>query len=435
MQIKGKIIRLKFMTPLNNRAYKIGLERELHRITQHYDLSQKNHPLSLGSSYFNPFITTDFAETQVELITTVASSTSQALLEIEDLLLYTQKNLVDEIIYNHSAPLSKFKDQAIVARFEDLQEAHEKRIYRKGLSYRYSKEIQLLTGFHYNFSFENSYIDELGLSSNEIYLNTARNFMRYGWVLLYLFGASPQLPHLKRSFKDACSLRMSKYGYSINVQEDLCISLNSIRQYNEDLKKALNTPYHQYQDTRFIQLNENILQRPSEYYTPIRLKTRNENIDYLEIRCLDINPLMPIGIDLHALDFIKDLLFMLAKKESPPLSYSEMQTLKKNFQSVALHGRNPSTTLTINNETKSVSTFCEETLHEMSYCKAIMNPETLPSKILEPYQSDSDIIGLLKENSAKHSHFYQRDVNAYQLERLDRAKKRSLELLQNARRF
>ena len=48
---------------------KWGLEKESLRVTSEGDLALTNHPKSLGSSFTSPYITTDFSESQVELIT------------------------------------------------------------------------------------------------------------------------------------------------------------------------------------------------------------------------------------------------------------------------------------------------------------------------------------------------------------------------------
>ena len=76
------------------------------------------------------------------------------------------------------------------------------------------------------------------------------------------------------------------------------------------------TPYPAYaaigtqKDGEWLQLNSNILQIENEYYSSIRPKRVTDSgerpiqalmargVQYIEVRCLDINPFLPLGIDL-----------------------------------------------------------------------------------------------------------------------------------------
>ena len=417
------------MKKKDSNTYRIGLEREFHRVTPRFKLSPYNHPLSLGSSYFHPYITTDFAESQIELITKTFPCTKQALDELQNLMLYTYQKLKKELIYNFSPPLSTFPLASRIARFENIEAAHHKRIYRKGLSNRYGTGLQLFTGLHFNFSFTKTYMSSLGVTPNTCYLHVARNFMRYGWIILYLFGASPQLPSLRKKMQNACSLRMSYHGYSIKHQDRLPVSLNNIDDYCKDLTTALQTPFSRFKNKNFTQLNDNILQTPAEYYCPIRLKVHNKQIQYLEIRCLDINPFFPCGVDIKTLNFIRDLLFFLATKESPPLSYRELNILKKNFQKVAMHGRDPKTTLTIDKKTKPLQEFCAQILQQMHYDPDIMDPLKLPSNRLQAYVHDEDIMQFLDNQQQDQKNFWNRPLDTKAQIYLDKIKKKSLDSL------
>ena len=164
------------------------------------------------------------------------------------------------------------------------------------------------------------------------YIALIRNFRRYSWLLMYLFGASPALDagflrgrshQLEQLDPDtlylpyATSLRMSDLGYQSNAQAGLTPRYNDLASYTDSLRKAVATPYAPYvevgthQDGEWVQLNTNILQIENEYYSNIRPKRVTytgerpiqalvaRGIQYVEVRCLDINPFLPMGIDLH----------------------------------------------------------------------------------------------------------------------------------------
>lgn len=440
----ARFIKLNFMRHIKNSDYQIGLERELHRIDAEFNLSTKNHPPSLGSSYFNTLITTDFAESQTELITNVCQGTNEAFLFLTNLIRYTAQNIGDEKVFNFSPPLVGFRESAKIAQFEGLKSAQKKRIYRQGLCHRYSKDIQLLTGFHFNFSFSDQYIKvkmqnqsytgSLEDFKSELYLNVARNFMRYGWILIYLFGASPHLPCLDKTFKNACSLRTSSYGYSIENQDQVNPNLNSLDRHLEDLNTALKTPFPEYQNDNFVQLNQNIIQDPSEYYSVIRPKIHNSHIEFLELRCIDINPLMPYGIDLYTLDFTRDFLFYLSDIKSEPLSYKELSVLKNNFRAVGENGRDKGLTLRINNTTKPLFNWATEILKDMKKDTDILKPKNLASKKIQKYETNEDIKAFLQKCLIEHQQIYKKPIDHHFFKLFETEKFKSLEKLDHAKR-
>ena len=197
----------------------------------------------------------------------------------------------------------------------------------------------MLSAIHYNFSFGPLFFTELVKntpsdtnadllhkntlkeSTSSIYLQLARNFLEEGWLITYLFGASPHAheSYLKiPSLPYATSLRMSKYGYFSRTQCQRAISFNSLEEYISDLKKAVSTPFPEYKKYK-KQLNDHLLQIENEHYTRIRPKTdifslEKEGISYVEVRSLDVNPFEATGVSLSQLDFIKNFLFYCALK-------------------------------------------------------------------------------------------------------------------------
>ena len=72
--------------------------------------------------------------------------------------------------------------------------------YRVSLGQRYGKLLQSMSGIHYNFElgkdltqslFEISDYEHFITFRNDLYLKLAQNFLRYRWLLTYLYGASP----------------------------------------------------------------------------------------------------------------------------------------------------------------------------------------------------------------------------------------------------
>src|SRR5699024_253686 len=130
----------------------------------------------------------------------------------------------------------------------------------------------------------------------EQYLHMIRNFKRYSWLLLYLFGASPAVcesfvqhhpDHGLVPFKHGSlhapygtSLRMGDLGYTSKAQSDLYVSYNSLEEYTDNLGRAIRTsypPYERFAPERnpdgsfsYKQVNSAILQIENEFYSTIR---------------------------------------------------------------------------------------------------------------------------------------------------------------------
>jgi glutamate--cysteine ligase len=205
------------------------------------------------------------------------------------------------------------------------------------------------------------------------YLGMIRNFRRMGWIVLYLFGASPavcksfagaaaKLPSLNADtwFEPyATSLRMSDLGYSNQNQSRINISLNSLDEYVGDLSNAICTPEPSYEEIgvkvgdRYQQLNTNLLQIENEYYSPVRPKRvarsgeqptaalRRDGIEYVEIRSLDINMFDPSGINQNTMRFMEAFLIYCLLEDSPRLDGAELDEIRHNHTGTAKRGRDP----------------------------------------------------------------------------------------------
>ena len=263
-----------------------------------------------------------------------------------------------------------------------------KTVYRNGLSVRYGRMMQAISGVHFNYSFPVEMWDpwaELLQSRqrgqdfiSERYFHLLRNYRRHGWLVLYLFGVSPvvcnsflrgrnvTLPRLSKdtSYEPyATSLRMSDLGYRNRNQAGLSVSVNSLEEYVRDLTRAISTPHPPYEklgvevDGEWRQLNANILQIENEYYSFIRPKRvarsgekptkalLRAGVEYVEVRALDVSAFDPVGVNQNKLRFLEVFLALCLMKDSPPIATWEHDALDANHVTVARRGREPGLTL------------------------------------------------------------------------------------------
>ncbi|MFO7788411.1 MAG: glutamate--cysteine ligase, partial [Halospina sp.] len=201
-----------------------------------------------------------------------------------------------------------------------------------------------------------------------------RNFRRQSWLLMYIFGASPALdtsfmngsrsglaPLGDRTLfqQGATSLRMSDLGYNNQAQSSLDICFNRLETYTDTLDNAIHTTWPPYQklglfrDGERIQINDSVLQIENEYYSAIRPKRTTESgekplhalqergVEYVEVRCLDLDPFSAVGVTEDQLDFMDLFLLHCLVSDSPLIDDSECKSLDNAFQDVVRHGRDP----------------------------------------------------------------------------------------------
>lgn len=387
-----------------------GIERECLRVTTDGKLSLTPHPFALGSPLTNKQITTDYSESLLEFITSAQPSAKQVLEELEEIHRFTYSKIGSECLWNSSMPCILPHDESIpIAEYGQSNIAKFKHIYRKGLALRYGRSMQCIAGLHYNYSLPEPLWSLLSETQNNngishsfqsaAYMGLIRNFHRYGWILMYLFGASPALNarfidksthQLKNSDPEtlylpyATSLRMSEFGYQSKVQSTLKPCLNSLCDYTTNLREAVSTPYPPYVDIgthnngEWIQLNTNILQIENEYYSIIRPKRTpnngeqqlhaldNRGVQYVEIRCLDNNPFLPMGIDLHQILFLDAFILLCALDESPLMDSEEYMQNTNNFLTVAKEGRKPNLRLQRGGKSIKLKDWADELLEYVS---------------------------------------------------------------------
>ncbi len=375
-----------------------GIEKESLRILPSGQLSQQPHPKALGAALTNPNITTDYSEALLEFITPPCSTIEQALNWLKDLHHFTYNNINDELLWVNSMPCLMGDELSIpIAQYGSSNIGTMKYVYRLGLWHRYGRVMQTIAGIHYNLSFSTDFWqsyqqlenndDDLQTFTSAGYFDVVRNFQRYSWLLIYLFGASPAIcrsflqgresdlsTHMKNTLylPNGTSLRMSDIGYQNSAQEDLSISYNNLSDYAAGLRQAIETPYQPYeemgikQDGEYLQLNSNILQIENEYYGNIRPKRNTQplesptqaltrrGVEYIEVRCLDIDPFDPIGIDQNKAAFVELFATFCLLYSSPLLDESSDKQIQQNMESVIYRGRDTDQLMFEQGETHSI---------------------------------------------------------------------------------
>jgi glutamate--cysteine ligase len=364
-----------------------GVEREALRVSPSGELSQKRHPQSLGSTLTHPLITTDFSEALLEFITPPTHRLEDLFQHLESVHRFTTKQLGDELLWTNSMPCSLPEEKDIpVGQYGNSHNGRLKTIYRLGLGLRYGRSMQTVSGIHYNFSLptafwahfhaqENSLLS-LESYRNKRYFDLIRNFRRHYWALILLFGASPAMcssfvkgrehnldvfdgnKALYRPY--ATSLRMGDLGYQSSAQENLFVCYNEKSTYIKTLANAILKPYEGYQNIplkdgngNYQQLSQGLLQIENEFYSAIRPKRsakpgetaltalHRRGVEYIEVRCLDVNPFSELGITEEQVCFLDVFLLYCALKDSPVSGMEEGMMMQRNQKRVVNEGRKP----------------------------------------------------------------------------------------------
>ena len=318
-----------------------GIEWESLRAKDDGKLSLTPHPAVFGDKLTNPLITTDFSESQIEIITPTFDTIDDAFENFSLLSDMVNASLPqDEYLWFQSIPcILPYWDQIPIAQYSEEGESSQK--YREDLARRYGVKKQMISGVHFNFSFSERFLKKLYSLENDdlsfkdfkddIYLKIARNYLRYCWLIIYLTGCSIGS---HKTFSNDCihlmdakddygsyystkgpSFRNASCGYK-NLK-DLYPSYNSVNEFVGDINS-------------FIDNGD--LSEAKELYTQIRLKPKNpkdllnslkdSGIEYIEIRTLDINPFYQCGIVNRDMKFLHlFLIYMLVKDESDYLAW------------------------------------------------------------------------------------------------------------------
>lgn len=349
-----------------------GVEKESLRALANGALALTPHPEALGSALTNPNITTDFSESQIELVTGVHGDVQQCVDELTRIHQFVYRAIGDERLWPASMPCGLPVDETIpLGRYGSSNVGRAKSVYRMGLGHRYGRRMQTISGIHYNWSMP-------GIS-NDGYFSLIRNFRRHSFVLLTLFGASPAVcasfvagrSHELQALNEhtlymphGTSLRMGRLGYQSDAQSSLAVSYNSLEGYGASLEGALTQPYPAYESIgirnpagEYNQLATSLLQIENEFYGTIRPKRvifpgerplhalRERGVEYVEVRCMDLDPFEPVGIRAQTMRFIDVFLLHCLLSDSPPDTPAEIAALARNQHRTAARGREPGLTL------------------------------------------------------------------------------------------
>lgn len=399
---------------------KRGIEKESLRIDTDGKLAQTPHPQGLGSALTHASITTDYSEALMEFITSPNSSVEESLENLADVHSYVYQHLDGEILWAASMPCIVSGDNSIpIAQYGKSNVAQMKEAYRKGLGHRYGRMMQAIAGIHYNFSMPDEYWahtwesagkpGELADYISDRYLGLIRNFHRYSWLLIYLYGASPAVcssflrgrdDHNLQSFDEksrslhlpyGTALRMGDLGYNSNAQKNMNVCYNALDNYVETLSEAIQQPHPEYaninsgQNGDHQQLNESLLQIENEFYSTIRPKRvafsgepplgalRRDGIEYIEVRCVDVSPFSPMGLDAQQIRFMDVFLLYCLMEDSPDCSEDEQALQSKNIEAVVNRGREPKLSLNNKGEEILLSQWSEQLLNSMSGIAQVMD--------------------------------------------------------------
>lgn len=360
-----------------------GLEREGLRVTAAGKLAMTPHPAIFGNKLKNPYITTDFSESQVEVVTPAYDTVPKTYAVLEGLCDIVNNEIGDEYFWPQSMPCDIPEDGDIpIAVYEGEKDAEAAMAYRKGLIERYGGKKQLISGIHFNFSFTERFIDKLHAAvapekprkdfKDGVYLKLVRNYLRYRWLVVYLLGCSSAL---HKSYIPECVSQMEPVGDDSYVLKTGPSFRNSICGYKN--KIALFPSYRTVREyTADVQnfVDKGLISAPKELYTQIRMKAKGvdnilesleeDGIKYLEIRTVDLNVFDKCGIAEKDLVFLHQfMLYLLVEEESDDVDWQKEGL--ENEEKVAFFGLDPNLIIRQNGKEVSMTRWALEILEKM----------------------------------------------------------------------
>ncbi len=388
------------------------------RVSPEGYISDGPHPAALGSALTNPYITTDFAEALLEFITPVHTDIDECLDMLKNIHHFSLQNLdANELLWVASMPCPHSSEVNIpIAEYGNSNIGRLKNLYRRGLHVRYGSLMQVISGIHYNFSmpaefwepFQQLCGDSQSLSDFKTtrYLHLIRNFHRYSWLLVYLFGASPaacncfvegrnhglqQFDAVSLYLPEATCLRMGNLGYKSEAQESLFVCYNELQTYVDCLYQAMYEPYPEYDelgqkcDGDYQQINTCLLQLENEFYSTIRPKPKINSgerpldalikygIEYVEVRALDLNPYLPVGIDAQDIRFLDTFLLHCLLSDSARCDQREFFEVATNLAAVVERGRDPELQLNRGDKMLGIRDWAEQLLDDMAHSATLLD--------------------------------------------------------------
>ncbi|RLA31267.1 MAG: glutamate--cysteine ligase [Gammaproteobacteria bacterium] len=469
----------------------VGLEKECLRVAVDGGIAQTPHPAVLGSALTHPSITTDYSEALLEFVTPPFQHFCDTLGFLDDTHRYVYSQLDNEILWASSMPCVVDGDASIpIAQYGSSNAGRMKTAYRRGLGHRYGRMMQAIAGVHFNYSYPEAFWEllqsvvgdqgDLQTFISDSYIGMVRNLQRFGWLVPYLFGASPAIcasflgaqPTSLRKWREfsyyapyATSLRVGDIGYQNDKEGEagIKVNYNSLQGYVDSLQTAISTPYPEYAEIEMVrdgewqQLNSNILQIENEYYSSVRpkqilqgeekpsLALARRGVAYIELRSLDVNAYEPLGISEEQMRFLESFLLFSLLAPSDPYDDSELAAIKYNINAVAERGRDPQLKLRRKDGEVLLRDWANEIFEQMSagcdlldkddpvhsYCDALQQQR---AKITDPDRTPSArMLAEMDQNGEEFYHFAMRMSRQHQqwfAERpLDEAKRQQFEAL------
>ncbi len=401
---------------------KRGLEKESLRVTPEATLAQTDHPIGLGSALTHPHITTDYSEALLEFITQPFDKIEPLLQQLKEIHQFTYGELAPsgERLWPASMPCALGTDAEIpVARYGSSNTGRMKTVYRLGLGHRYGRPMQTIAGIHYNFSLPDEFwralqtqvgdSQSLQQFKTERYFALIRNFRRHFWLLVYLFGASPAVAacfvkgrdHQLQPFPDApqtlyspyaTSLRMGDLGYQSDAQKALLVNYNNLSDYLKTLCGAITQSHPDYEaiglkdaQGEYQQLNTSLLQIENEFYSSIRPKRTSQRgetalqalrlrgVEYVEVRCIDLNPFEPLGITAEQIRVMDAFLLFCILSPSPATNAREFANIQENQKRVVSCGRKPELQLLTGDSSLPLGVWAGELMEQMATCAQLLD--------------------------------------------------------------
>ncbi len=444
----------------------VGLEKESLRVSLDGGISLVKHPLALGSALTNRYITTDYSEALTEIITPPFANSNESLQFLGDAHAFVYSKLENETLWPTSMPcVLEGGDNIPIAQYGSSNAGLMKTVYRKGLGHRYGRVMQVISGIHYNYSPTDDFwqmFQDLEQESvkprdfiDEHYFGLVRNLKRYGWLIPYLFGASPAIcksfigasKTRLSEFNDntyfepfATSLRMGDIGYTNSKEKcaGINVSYNSLDSYISSMNYAINTSCPKWERIGVVvngdyeQLNTNILQIENEHYSTVRPKQiagglekptialKQRGVRYVELRSIDVNAFHPLGVSHEQLLFLEAFMMFCLLLDSPPIDNKEQIEIDHNLELVAHTGRDDRLTLLRRGEEIKLSDWANDICSNMqSICEQLDgdNPGRPYSSVLaqqleiiaDPEQTPSArMLAEMRDKGEGFFHFAQR---------------------------
>ncbi|WP_296798693.1 glutamate--cysteine ligase [uncultured Methanobrevibacter sp.] len=406
-----------------------GIEWESLRAKGEGELSLTPHPEIFGDKFTNPLITTDFSESQIEIITPTLNTIDEAFDTFSILADLVNSSLPeDEYLWFQSIPcILPYWDQIPIAQYPEEGKSSQK--YREDLAKKYGVKKQMISGVHFNFSFSDNFLKkiyelvDIDLTfkefKNQIYLRITRNYLRHCWLIIYLTGCS--IGSHKTFSNDCIHLMDAKDNYGSYYSTKGPSFRNASCGYKnlKDLYPSYNTVEEFTRDVRTF-IDNGDLSEAKELYTQIRLKPKDpqdllnslekDGIEYIEIRTLDINPFYQCGLVRHDMKFLHlFLIYSLIKDES---DYADWQKEAKiNEENTAELAYTKSMRLIRDGEETTLKEWASEIINEMyGMCEVLGFDEFNTLKLMHDRVSNPNltygkrILKLIKENGYINTH-------------------------------